>query len=133
MASSIKQELLTEFATLNAILLGSLYGAKGRGASAFRDVIDKANAQLVVSVQALAQHMALSGLYPEFSTGPISMSVPQTPGEFKNIILFRLDDIAELINDIVLQETDEPEFDALLVQLSVDTDYMKWLFAVEEF
>jgi len=131
--TSMEQRLLTTYVTLNSIMLESVYGARGRGAVALRNVIEKSSPFIGAIVSDLATNMALSGHYPRYHTEEYALTLPDTPTGLKNVILFWLDDASELLNELVLRETDEPEFDAMLVRLSTDTDYVKWLFVTEEF
>jgi len=131
--ASIEQKLLTTYVTLNSIMLESTYGARGRGAAALRKVVDEASPYIQGITAELARSMAVSDHYPRYHTEEYGLTLPATPASLKDVILFWLDDASELLNELVLRETDEPEFDAMLVRLSIDTDYIKWLFVNEEF
>lgn len=132
MAPSVKQDLLTEFVTLNSIVLESQHAAKGRGANAFRNVLTKICLQISDSATKLAQNITLSGGRPRFHTAVYPRLTHFDPQTLRETILFRLDDIAETIDSLVLQESDEPEFDAVLTQLSIDVSYMSWVLTSEE-
>lgn len=131
MAPSVKQELLTELVTLQALLFESMYGARGTGAAALRAALEQINERIVSSVRSLARYIAVSGTCPRFYPGEYAVSLPDHPVVLRDTVAWRLNDIAELIDELVLQDTDEPEFDAMLTFVSQDVDYMLWVLVSE--